>query len=107
MPPRLNSRYEFSIGKEDENGTMFLAEREPFRFDPKLKGTKRYTFKKGDSLYTIAYRSFQPIPNAEHLWWIICEFQPDPILDPTLAIDIGRVLFIPSVKVVQEKVFGF
>lgn len=107
MPPRLNSRYQASIGKEDESGNLFLTEREPFRFDPKLEGIVAHTVGQGDSLQTLTYLYFQPMPNAEHLWWIICEFQPDPILDPTLALDIGRVLFIPSIRIVQEKILGY
>jgi hypothetical protein len=36
----------------------------------------------------------------------IADFQPDPVHDPTLSLDLGRVLFIPSVRVVTEEVFA-
>jgi len=37
---------------------------------------------------------------------VIADFQPDPVHDPTLSLDLGRVLFIPSVRVVTEEVFA-
>jgi len=107
MPPRKNSRYERSFGVEDDNGNLYLTEREPFLYNKDLPGTRRHRVAKGDTLYNLAYKYFQPIHNAEHLWWIIAEFQPTPILDPTIDLADGSTLFIPSVRVVQRKVFGF
>ena len=106
MPPRKNSRYETSFGIEDDSGNLFLTERKPFRFDEKLPGTRRHRVTASDSLQTLAHRYFKPLPHAEHLWWIIAEFQPDPILDPTLSLETTRILYVPSVRVVQRRVFG-
>lgn len=106
MPPRLNSRYMNCEGVLDDDGRMFLTEREPFRYDSKLPGTRKHRVSKGETLFTLARRYFHPMPNSEHLWWIICEFQPDPILDPTLDLDENRILHIPSIRAVQERILG-
>lgn len=106
MPPRKNSRYEKCFGIEDEDGNLYLTERDPFLYDKDLPGTKKHTVVKGDTLNNLAYEYFKPIPNAEHLWWIIAEFQPTPILDPTIDLVDGTILYIPSPSVVRRKVFG-
>ena len=37
---------------------------------------------------------------------MIADFQPGPIHDPTLALDVGRALVIPSVRVVTEEILS-
>lgn len=114
MPPRLNSRYMFATGDSDDSGNLFLTEREPFRYDPDLRGTIRHVVSVGDSLQSIAFRYWstlqlgdREIPwGPEHLWWILAEFQPDPILDPTIDLVPGKTILVPSVRVVQERVLG-
>jgi hypothetical protein len=107
MPPHSRSRYLASIGRKDVGGNVFLTEREPFRYDPKLAGTRTHVVSGGDKLWQLAHRYWQPFPNAEHLWWVIAEFQPQPIMDLTLDLAEGRVLYIPSLRVLQERVIGF
>lgn len=107
MPPHENSRYLASYGRRDSSGKLFLTQRKPFRFDKSLKGTKTHVVAEGDTLWNLAYRYFKPVKNAEHLWWVIAEFQPTPIRDLTLDLDVGRVLYIPTLRVVQERILGF
>ena len=59
-----------------------------------------------DSLFSLAGKYFAPLPRACGFWWVIADFQPDPIVDPTLALDIGRLLYIPSTRVVTDVVLG-
>jgi hypothetical protein len=66
-----------------------------------LPDTRLHTVTEGETLYTIAGRYFRPRPRACGLWWIIADFQPDPILDPTLTLEPGRRLFIPSLASVD------
>lgn len=124
MPPLLNSRYERTYAVEDvelrpltsgedelEEGVLYLTEREPFRFDENLPGTRRHRVAEGDTLQILAYRYFQGVKlsgslGPEHLWWIIADFQPVPILDPTIDLEVGRLLYIPGVPVIKRKVFG-
>lgn len=111
MPPLEKSRYERTYGVEDENGVLYLTEREPFRYDETLPGTRRHPVAQEDSLQVLAYRYFQGVKlsnglGPEHLWWIIADFQPIPIIDPTIDLEIGRIIYIPSVQVIKRKVFG-
>lgn len=107
MPPHSRSRYLASYGIKDDDDRLYLTERTPFRFDARLKGTRRHIVAQGDRLWNLAYRYFKPLPNAEHYWWVIAEFQPVPIRDLTLDLAVGRTIYIPSVRVLQERVLGY
>jgi hypothetical protein len=40
------------------------------------------------------------------LWWVIADFQSDPIHDPTRKLKRGRVLIIPSERTLTEEIFS-
>ncbi len=105
MPPRRYSRYSYCITVPDDEGKLFLTERVPFRFRP-LQDTTQYSVKEGDSLQALAAREYAGLPRPAGLWWIIADFQPEPIFDPTVVLAAGQVLYIPSLRVVQEQVFN-
>lgn len=105
MPPRRFSRHEFARALRDEHGRLFLADREPFRFRP-LPDTRIHEVREGETLFTLAGRYFRPRPRAAGFWWVIADFQPDPILDPTLALEPGRRLYIVSLRVLDEEILS-
>ena len=105
MPPRRLSRFMFSAALLDSGERLFLTDREPFRFQS-LPGNRQHLVKEGETLFSLAGRYFAPLPRPAGLWWIIADFQPDPIHDPTLALDVGRGLVIPSVRVVTEEILS-
>lgn len=105
MPPRRFSRYTFSSAVLDGNERLVLTDREPFRFRA-LPDNRQHVVKEGDTLFSLAGRYFAPLPRPAGLWWVIAEFQPDPIHDPTLSLEIGRVVLVPSVRTVVEEVFS-
>lgn len=105
MPPRRYSRYTFCSASLDDGQRLVLTEREPFRYQPRADN-RVHVAATGDTLFTIAHRYFSPLPRPAGLWWIIADFQPEPILDATLALDTGRMLVIPSVRVVVEEIFS-
>jgi hypothetical protein len=107
MPPHSRSRYLASYGRRDSADKIFLTSRKPFRFDKRLKDTKRHIVAQGDTLWNIAFRYYKPFPHAEHLWWVLAEFQPVPIRDLTLDLEIGRSIYVPSLRVVQERALGY
>ncbi len=107
MPPHSRSRYLASYGLKDASSRLYLTARTPFRYDASLRGTRTHVAAQGEHLWNIAYRYFQPFPNAEHLWWVIAEFQPVPIRDLTLDLDVGRIIYVPSLRVLQERILGF
>ncbi len=105
MAPRTGSRHLFALGVSDELGRRFLSEREPYRFR-EHKDTRVHTAVQGDTLFDLAGRYFAPLPRACGFWWVIADFQPDPIVDPTLELVPGRRLFIPSLRVLTDVVLG-
>jgi hypothetical protein len=104
MPPRLNSRYTFSSAIPDAAGALVLSEREPFGFVD-LPDNVRHVARTGDTLFSLAARYFHGFDRPDGLWWIIADFQPQPVLDPTLAFVEGTVVFVPSVRTVHESIF--
>lgn len=105
MPPRRFSRFEFCRAVRDEAGRLFLTDREPYRFRP-LPDTRLHVVQTGESLFTLAGRYFRPKPRAAGFWWVIADFQPDVILDPTCELAPGRQLHIPSLRVLDEEVLS-
>lgn len=103
--PRVGSRHTFTLGVLDAEGRRFLTEREPFRFR-ELSDTREHVVAQDDTLFGLAGRYFAPLPRACGFWWVIADFQPDPVFDPTLELEVGRRLFIPSVRVLTDMVLG-
>jgi hypothetical protein len=60
----------------------------------------------GDTLWGLAGLYFAPLPRACGFWWAIADFQPDPVVDPTLGLALGRVLVIPSTRVLSGVILG-
>jgi len=94
------SRYSGVAVLADEQARAYLAEREPFTFQP-FSDNRVHAVVEGDTLFHIAGRYFAPLPRACGLWWIIADFQPAPILDPTVTLD-RRSLVVPSVRAVTD-----
>ena len=105
MPPRRFSRHTFTSAVLGDDGRLFLTEREPFRFRS-LPDNRQHVVKEGDTLFSLAGRYFAPLPRPAGLWWVIADFQPDPVHDPTVALEPGRVLVVPSIRTVQEEIFS-
>jgi len=106
MPPGEISRHLLTDGITDEDtNDLFLAPREPYRFR-NLSDTRTHEVRQGDTLFTLAGTFFAPTPRACGLWWVIADFQPDPVFDPTLELTPGVVLYIPSLRTVLEKVLS-
>ena len=121
MPPRRNSRHTFALGITPDDGSdvlpcledvwpgrstgFQLAGREPFRFR-ELPDNRIVKAKEGDTLFTLAARNFAGIARPAGLWWVIADFQPQPIVDPTVRLRPGALVVIPSVRTVQEQIFS-
>ena len=101
MAPFAGSRHSFCLGVRDEAGRLFLTEGEPYRFREHTD-TRVHIVAQGDTLFDLAGRYFAALPRGCGFWWVIADFQPDPIIDPTLELDSGRRLFIPSLRVLTD-----
>ena len=105
MPPRVGSRYIFCSGVRDDADVLHLTEREPYRYH-EHQDTRVHTVVQGDTLFDLAGRYFASLPRACGFWWVIADFQPDPILDPSLELEPGLRLLIPSVRVLNDVILG-
>ena len=105
MPPLAGSRYSFCQGFQDEQGRWMLTDREPYRFHEHAD-TRGHVVAQGNTLFELAGRYFAPLPRACGYWWAIADFQPVPIVDPTLALEPGTRIFIPSLRVLTDVVLG-
>lgn len=107
MPPKINSRHEFTIAYDDvRTGRRTLSPRTPFRFR-EFSDNIKWVVGEGDTLFNVASRIYDGFTDRPAgLWWIVADFQPDPILDPTLVLVPGRVLFIPSERTVREEILN-
>ena len=105
MPPKTGSRYSFCLGVRDAAGLLYLTEREPYGFREHTDN-RVHTVVEGDTLWGLAGRYFSPLPRACGFWWAIADFQPDPVVDPTLLLEPGRRLFIPSLRVLTDVVLS-
>lgn len=107
MPPRVNSRYTFTlaVSEEEDVDTLFLTEREPFGFRV-LNDNVTHQIAEGETLWTLAARFYSGVNRPASLWWVIADFQPDPIIDPTIKLEIGATIVIPSLRTVVEDVLS-
>jgi hypothetical protein len=105
MPPMLSSRYIFCLGVRDDTGRLYLTDREPYRFKAH-SDNRTHRVVQGDTLFSLAGRYFAPLPRACGFWWVIADFQPDPIIDPTLDLSIGTDIFIPSLRVLTDVILS-
>lgn len=105
MPPYVGSRYSLCSARIDEAGRVLFNEREPYRFT-RHADTREHVVKQGETLFGLAGAYFSALPRGCGYWWAIAEFQPDPILDPTLALEPGRKLYIPSARVLTDIILG-
>jgi len=105
MPPRSGSRFGFCLGVLDEQDRRFLTEREPYRYRV-FADNRLHRVVEGETLFDLAGRYFAPLPRACGFWWAIADFQPDPILDPTLSLEEGTTVVIPSTRVLTDVILA-
>jgi hypothetical protein len=105
MPPLVNSRYQFCSALKDADGNLYLTERTPYRFKA-FNDNRFHTVIQGETLHSLAEQFFPSIADSANLWWVIADFQPTPIHDPTIELAPGRQMVIPSERVVQEEIFN-
>lgn len=105
MAPRAGSRHSFALGISDERGYRFLTEREPYRYQ-EHSDNRTHVVAQGDTLEGLAGRYFAPQPRACGFWWVLADYQPDPIVDPTLELEVGRRLIVPSLRVLTDVVLS-
>lgn len=102
------SRYRFTQIIQRVDGTLMLTDREPFRYQD-YADNREHIAKQGDTWHSLAYRYFTAdgvLKNPTDLWYVIADFQPDPVVDPTLRIEPGRVIYIPSYETLFQRILS-
>ena len=106
MAPRAGSRYSFCLGVRDEVGRLFLTEREPYGFHPHTDN-RTHVVVQGDTMWGLAGRYFAPLPRACGYWWAIADYQPEGgIVDPTIELEVGLVVHIPSLRILTDVILA-
>jgi hypothetical protein len=99
------SRYLFCQGIVDSDGKLYLTDREPFRFVERTDN-RFHTVQEDDTLFSLAFQYFQPLKRPDQFFWVIADFQPEPIVDATLALPKGITIVIPSVRCLIEEILN-
>lgn len=99
------SRHTFTLAYIDASGARVLTDPDPYRYRD-LPDNRVHRVITGDTLYNIARRYFEGYQRPDGLWWVIADFQPEPIHDPTLTLEIGRLIVIPSRRTLEEEIFS-
>lgn len=99
------SRYEFCTRQIDEDGRLFLDARKPYRFRA-FTDNRTHVVQAGDTLFNIAGLHFQNVSRGAGLWWVIADFQPVPLFDPTVRLTPGMILVLPSLRTVMGEIFS-
>jgi hypothetical protein len=85
-------------------GDILLGEYEPFRYVERVDNIVHEAVV-GDSWFNLAQRYYWMISNrACGLYWVVCDFQPTPVVDPTLAIAPGTTIYLPSPATVRSEI---
>jgi nucleoid-associated protein YgaU len=75
-----------------------------------LAGVRAHVVREGDTLWNLALRYYgssggQPGDGAR-LWWVIADFQSEPINDPTVQLTPGEIILIPPLPAIQTVIAG-
>jgi hypothetical protein len=102
------SRHSFSEAtalSDLDDDRRFLTDRECFGFR-QFSDNRTHLVRAGDTLQSVAARYYRGLPRPSGLWWVIADYQPQRVHDPTLELTEGSVLAIPSRRTVEREVFG-
>jgi hypothetical protein len=99
------SRHHFCELQADEDGKLFLDARKPFRFQV-FSDTVVHIVGQGETLFNLAGFYYSQRERPAGLWWVIADFQPTPIHDPTIRLTPGQILYIPSLRVIFGEIFS-
>jgi hypothetical protein len=106
MPPNRFSRHRFAAASLDpEDGMLALSEPESYGYRD-FPDNRRHLVALGDTWWTIAGSYFAGLPRPAGFWWAICHFQPVPVVDPTIALEPGTVVVVPSIRTLQERILN-
>lgn len=106
MAVQETSRYFMTLGATRvSDGLNFLLDREPLYFQPR-SDNKRVVVQATDTWWSLAAAHLSSLPNAEQFFWVICDYQPNPIMDPTINPMPGTLVIIPDENFIMSTYFA-
>jgi hypothetical protein len=100
------SRYLAQVPAVDSAWRLYLPDREPFGYRDRPDNLV-HLVSRGDDWSSIAEKYYYEVSTrACGLWWILCDFQPQPVIDPTLELAPGLEVIVPSPLTVQSEILG-
>lgn len=105
MAPRRYSRHMFTLGIVDDDGVTYLTDRIPYRFKT-FPDNILHIVREGDTLFNIAGQYYAEMDRPAGFWWAIADFQPVPIHDPTLKLEVGSTIIVPSERTLVESILS-
>lgn len=103
----IDSRYQDLDVLTTWDGYTITDDYVPHRFTVR-DDTIVHTAGEGETWFSLAQRYYADLSDrSSGLWWILCDFQPQPVVDPTLRILPGRTVYIPSPGFVRVEILPF
>lgn len=99
------SRYRFSTVERDPSGAVYLGPRPVFGYRD-LPDNNIHVVTEGDSLFAIAADAYKGLDRPEQFYWVIADFQPEPIRDVTIPLESERQLYIPSLRTLESQILS-
>jgi hypothetical protein len=99
--PHETSRYLLSDELELIDGTLIWTAPEPVGHLG-LSDDIVHIVTEGDTLFSLAMKYYIRLLRPEQYYWAIADYQHPPIGDPLEPLEIGREIYIPSVRTLQE-----
>ena len=99
------ARYQFCEVHTDEAGRRFLGPRPKFTYRP-LADNQQHIVMGGERLWHLSQIYYPSLRKNGNYWWVIADFQPEPIHDPFVDLVVGSVLVIPSLRTVEGMILN-
>lgn len=102
------SPYNLADVVQDSAGRLAFGARTRLLWED-LTNVRAHVCRTGDTLWNLALRYYKSIGlpgDGARLWWVIADFQPEPINDPTIELQEGEVILIPPLSAVQTALAG-
>lgn len=100
------NRYSYCWNKTQNTQEIRKLPRGFFRYQ-KYLDTIEHSCLEGETLFALAGKYYHEYFTAPALlYWILADFQPEPIIDPTIVFSAGTVIHIPSAKTLNLYLFS-
>ena len=84
-----------------EKTVEYMSLHEPVRFQER-DDNLTFTARKGDRLDHIAVVFYRD----PKLFWVLADYQPNPIMNPMLPLEKGRIIYGPSLERLQQEILN-